>query len=136
MAARTYTTWFAYVLNSTTQTTSFRPVIGALGINMKYRSLCPSCNANIPNSWYFHVLPHIRKKCPVCRSAIKVDSKWEWIGNCILGIPIGIGLLLGAGGVVHWAISLIIISLTVLVGYVLFPYMTPFNLVEAYEENS
>jgi uncharacterized heparinase superfamily protein len=94
---------------------------------MKYLAVCPYCEYKIPRTWYFHWLPHMKKECSACQRKIKVNSLWEWGGNFILGIAWSIPVVLQLGGFIHWMVALTLVVTAFVVGYILFPYVTPFE---------
>lgn len=96
---------------------------------MKIRSTCPACGERFPRSWYFTMLISKAYPCPGCGAAIKVNTKWELVGSSVLVAPC---FLLGIAvpfGLVSWSVVGIFAAVAVLLGWIAFPYVTPFDLV-------
>jgi hypothetical protein len=58
---------------------------------------------------------------------------WEHVGSAVLAAGFGISLCLGWFGVVSWPMSLLLFVGVAAVGYILFPYITPFVLIQEQE---
>lgn len=67
---------------------------------------------------------------------MQTNSKWEWIGGLALGVPCGLILTAALLGFISWATAIAISVFLFAAGWVMFPYATPFDLVERKRENS
>jgi len=97
---------------------------------MKYRAICPGCGAKFPRTFYFKWLPHVRRCCDLCGCTYMVNSWWEWIGSGVLGLSWAVFALLALFGVMSWFIAVPLILAVFIAGYILFPYITPFDLIQ------
>ncbi len=97
---------------------------------MKIRSICPSCGQRLSRWWYLKCVPHRHHLCPQCSATIKSNNKWEWIGSSTLGIPSGTSLSLAIFGFLSWPIAIGVILALLATGWVIFPFITLFDLVK------
>jgi hypothetical protein len=60
---------------------------------------------------------------------------WEHLGS--LGLTAGFGVSLGLGwfGLVSWPVSLLLFCAVAAIGYILFPYITPFVMIQEKPEH-
>ena len=49
---------------------------------------------------------------PFCGARMKSNSKWEWIGNFLLGTPVALVLLAAVAGWLPW-IAAIVVTISV-----------------------
>lgn len=103
---------------------------------MKYRAICPACKARFPRSYFFRTVPEWKHRCPACGARVKSNSLWEWTGNAICGLPIGILLALGAFGVISWVTAGLAAAAAVVLQVILFPYFTKYDLVAGPQADS
>jgi hypothetical protein len=101
---------------------------------MKIRAICPDCTNRIPRSWYIKFLAHVNRACPHCGATIRSNTKWEWISSVCLGILLAAPWLAVLIGSITWLMAIAIAIGTSLIGWIVFPYVTPFDLVEPPEE--
>ena len=101
---------------------------------MRYRALCPKCGAKIGRWNFLLTVPEMRRTCRHCGCCYKANSKWEWIGDIIGGIPVAIFLLLGTSRLVDWATVLMCLAAWFGVGFLMFPFVTSFEAVEPGED--
>jgi hypothetical protein len=97
---------------------------------MKYRAICPGCGIQFPRAFFFKWLPHVRRHCTACGCAYRVNSVWEWTANIIFGLLFAAFVLLAMFRFVSWKVAVVLILLDLVTAYALFPYITPFDLLE------
>ena len=96
---------------------------------MKYRAICPSCSTKISRLLYF-LGPSLPHRCKACSCTYRSQSLWEWTADFIavaLILPI---LFLAWHHHISWVLAVLWILFVFAIGYVLFPYITPFVLVK------
>lgn len=104
--------------------------LGRLASLMKYRAVCPKCGVRFSRALYFSWLSHVRRHCSSCGCSYKANSLWEHLGSAGLAVGFGVSLSLGWFGFVSWPISILLFLAVAATGYVLFPYITPFVLIQ------
>lgn len=97
---------------------------------MKYRATCPKCAVKIPRWFFLICAPYVRYRCSTCGCRFRVNLKWEWAGDVVGGGSWAALFLLAWFGVLRWSIAVNLITLVLELGVILFPYVTPFVLVE------
>jgi hypothetical protein len=97
---------------------------------MKYRATCPECGVKFPRAYFFKWLPHARRLCESCGCTYRVNSFWEWTADIIGGMAWATFFLLALFGFISWPAAVILILGISVLGYAIFPYVTPFDLVE------
>ena len=75
-------------------------------------------------------MPHVRYRCPGCGSTVKSNTKWEWIGDLILGVLLSLILFAAMAELLSWFTSGIAFVIVFGGGWFVFPYVTKFDLVE------
>jgi CXXC-20-CXXC protein len=96
---------------------------------MTYDAKCPSCSYRFGRLWFFRLLPHRAHTCPNCGARFKDQAAraWAWAG--VLALPgIAIYALWRSGYFPQWTIVLIL-PLPLFIGFVLFPYVSKFELI-------
>lgn len=102
---------------------------------MKHRAICPGCGIQFPRSFFFKWLPHVRRRCEACGCTYRVNSVWEWTANIIFGFSWAAFALLAIFGLMSWGVAAILILMVFATAYALFPYITPFDLVDEKQEH-
>ena len=97
---------------------------------MKYRAVCPNCNHKLGREYFIKVIPELGNTCPSCGSEIKSNSLWEWVGSAILAIPVVISIGLFVLRFISGKRFFEILATTFIIGYLSFPYVTKFDLIE------
>ena len=77
----------------------------------------------------------MRRRCASCGCCYRVSPAWEHIGSGVFGIVCGGVILLAMSHMLPWSLAIILVLLLGFIGYILFPYVTPFALVEDEEEH-
>ncbi len=93
---------------------------------MKYRAICPACGSRLARSHYYQFG---RNHCEHCQATIKPRASWEWIGTTPFSIVMVVGFVLALLGVVTWLWAFSVTTLILLAGYLVFPWVTPYDLV-------
>jgi hypothetical protein len=97
---------------------------------MKYRATCPGCGIRFPRSFFFKWLPHVRRHCTACGCTYRANSVWEWTGSSLLGVSWAAIGCLAIFRAISWGMAAVLTLAVGLTGYALFPYVTPFDLLE------
>ena len=103
---------------------------------MKYRAICPKCGARFPRSSYFGWHSYVHRRCNSCGSLYTADLVWEHIGSVVLGLSLAAPAILADQGLISWFGAGVTSVLSLLIGYLLYPYITKFVVVEAKHELS
>ena len=96
---------------------------------MKYRATCPGCGTKFPRAFY-HKRLRIRRCCVSCGCYYTGNFWWETIGNAVLGVLGATFALLAIFGVMTWFVAAPLILAVYIAGYIFFPYITVFDLVQ------
>jgi hypothetical protein len=64
-----------------------------------------------------------------------VDSLWEHLGSIGIAVGFGVSLCLGWFRLVSWPVSVLLFFGVVALGYILFPYITPFVIIQKKPEH-
>ena len=103
---------------------------------MKYRAICPRCGVRFSRALYFTWLSHVHRRCQSCGCSYKADSLWEHLGSLGLAAGFGVSLSLGWFGLVSWPVSVLLFFGVAAIGYILFPYITPFVIIQDKHEQT
>ena len=93
---------------------------------MKILAICPHCKLRIPRSFILKTMPHVDLSCPQCNKNIRSETKSEWLGSAIFGLPIGILVVVGMKSVLSWELVALGIIMLCAMAIVAYPYMTKF----------
>ena len=74
-------------------------------------------------------MPHMRYRCPACKGTVKSNTKWEWIGDLVLGVPLGLLVFAALVGRISWQTLGILFVLFFGGGWIAFPYVTKFDQI-------
>ena len=92
----------------------------------KYLARCPACGARLSRRHYF---TFGADRCPACKARIKPEPIWEWITSAPGSMGIVLAVFLAMLGVLHWVIVAGVALAVVVVGWIVFPYVTPYILL-------
>ncbi len=95
---------------------------------MKIRAICPACGERISRWWVIKLIPEYRHRCPACSVRIKSKSSWEWGFSALFGTLAFVPSLFLYYGKISGTVFIVIIGLLLVTMFVLFPYLTVFEV--------
>ena len=109
---------------------------------MKYRAICPLCNARISRmgslgtdvkSW-LNILSS-KMKCRACGAMLRQNTRWNWIGNVVASFFIILPVPLFIAEQVSARAALVMIIVVFLVGLLLWPYVSKYEIDPKYDKS-
>lgn len=97
---------------------------------MKYRAVCPRCGKKFPRSFYYRWRQY-RGQCSSCGCKYRVNWLWELIGDGVHACALATFALSALLGLMSWWMAAALILAVFIIGYILFPYLTPYTQVRA-----
>jgi hypothetical protein len=80
--------------------------------------------------FFLKCVPHVPYRCRACGCTFRPNPRWEWIGDVVGGLGVANFIGLACFGVIRWSVAVIGVAVIFALGFILFPYFTPFDLVD------
>ncbi len=91
---------------------------------MKYRAICPVCNARVSRMSGFGT----KAKCRACGAMLRENAKWGWIGTGIVSLFIILPLILATFEPAFLFAALVMTIVVFLVSLLLWPYVSKYEI--------
>jgi hypothetical protein len=95
---------------------------------MRYLAECPRCHTRVGRVAYLRW--GIARQCVQCHTRLKENARYAWWWSIPFFGPGGVMIGLAVCGVVIWELAISVFVISMVLGYVLFPYVTKLEIVD------